>query len=541
MPADAPTRRPGTGRTAGGRTSGGRTGGGGPAGGRLRRRGIARPSRRRLALGLLLAFCSLALVTGANVVQGQRGGTSAHIALYLDGVGTGADGLVRALPAGRDAEYFHGSRVVVPDDEADLPDARLQAGRERGWLLAGDVPGAGTPWEEMVRGALLDLHALQGGRGASGPVADTDPRAVLAAWHPRWQYVWPRDSAFVAVALARTGHVDDAVGALAAVGEAQSADGTLAPRYLPDLSGPPDDRAFQGDGPGWVLWAAGETFAACRDAGTEGAGTEEAGTEDTLATAADDAPSCRSEVEELRPAVVRSTEAVLRATSTPDRLPAPTSDYWEMTEERLPLGAVAPQWAGLLAAPDLLDALGEPELAEEARVRAGELRDSLESTFGVRGWTRYASWDLTAAVRGVSGRDASTAFLLPPFTDEPPAGAMAAWTVSGTEMARPAGGLAPGSSWRLDGISWTPQTSLYAWVAAENDRPEQAVRWLAWLEAHRTASGAIPEKVLADGSPAAVAPLAWSAANVVLAVQALEAAGELPEEIPDDWSVPDRD
>jgi GH15 family glucan-1,4-alpha-glucosidase len=38
--------------------------------------------------------------------------------------------------------------------------------------------------------------------------------------------------------------------------------------------------------------------------------------------------------------------------------------------------------------------------------------------------------------------------------------------------------------------------------------------------------------VLANGSPAAVAPLAWSAANVVLAVLALEDRGELPGSIP---------
>ncbi len=44
---------------------------------------------------------------------------------------------------------------------------------------------------------------------------------------------------------------------------------------------------------------------------------------------------------------------------------------------------------------------------------------------------------------------------------------------------------------------------------------------------HRTASGAIPEKVLAGGAPAAVAPLTWSSANVVLAVAALEDAGAL--------------
>ncbi|MGC5628270.1 glycoside hydrolase family 15 [Georgenia sp. Z1344] len=499
-----------------------------------------RPARRRtrtrtrVAIAAVLAFVSLALVTGANVVQGQRGGTSAYIALYQDGLGTGADGLVRSLPAGRDAEYLPGSRVVVPERATDLPAARLQAARERRWLADGIVPGDGTQWEELVAGALLDLHALQGGRGTSGPVADTDERVVLAAWHPRWQYVWPRDTAFVAVALARTGHVEDAADALVAVGEAQADDGLLAPRYLPDLSGTPDDRPPQGDGPGWLLWSAGLTVEACEEQAAGGG--EEAGTDDGAGADADagtgDPPDCAAVLEALAPMIEHSVTAVLAATDGPSPLPEPTSDYWEIPEDRLPLGAVAPQWAGLQAAPALLEALGEDELADRARGRADALGQALEASYGVRGWTRYASWDPTAAVRGVSGRDASTSFLLPPFTEAPPAGAEAAWLVSAGEMARPAGGLAPGSSWRRDGISWTPQTSLYAWVAAVNDRPDDAVRRLAWVEAHRTASGAIPEKVLADGSPAAVAPLAWSAANVVLAVLALEEAGQLPAEIP---------
>ncbi|MGC5615503.1 glycoside hydrolase family 15 [Georgenia sp. Z1491] len=511
-----------------------------PSASSRRRAGIGRPSRLRLTVALLVTFASLALVTGANVVQGQRGGTSTHIALYQDGLGTGADGLVRSLPAGRDADYLAGSRVVVPTRATDLPAARLQASRERAWLASGVVPGAGTQWEEMTAGALLDLHALQGGRGTSGPVADTDPRAVLAAWHPRWQYVWPRDTAFVAVALARTGHVRDAADALVAVGEARSEDGLLAPRHLPDLSGTPDDRPPQGDGPGWILWGAGETVAACREQAGHPA-VDPAPAADTGAPPRGPAEDCDAVLADLAPVVVRSVDAVLQATDTPSRLPAPTSDYWEIPEDRLPLGAVAPQWAGLAAAPALLEALGEDELADLARERSEEVRAALEATFGVHGWTRYASWDPTAAVRGVSGRDASTAFLLPPFTDAGPTGAETAWLVSSGEMSRPAGGLAPGSSWRRDGISWTPQTSLYAWVAAENGRPDDAVRRLAWIESHRTESGAIPEKVLADGSPAAVAPLAWSAANVVLTVLALEESGQLPAQIPSGQGSPSSD
>ena len=133
--------------------------------------------------------------------------------------------------------------------------------------------------------------------------------------------------------------------------------------------------------------------------------------------------------------------------------------------------------------------------------------------FGATGFARYAAG---------GHADAASAFLLPPFLTSAVPGVEAAWRASATSMVRPANGLAPGAGWRDDGVSWTPQTSLYAWVAAEDGDAVLADRWLAFLDSHRTPSGSLPEKVLADGSPAAVAPLGWSAACVLLALDALE-------------------
>jgi glucoamylase len=125
-------------------------------------------------------------------------------------------------------------------------------------------------------------------------------------------------------------------------------------------------------------------------------------------------------------------------------------------------------------------------------------------------------------VLGDRRRDAATAFLLPPFQSTPLEGAEAAWRGSIAPMNRPAGGVAPGAGWRKDGVSWTPQTGLYALTAASLGDRALAERWLTFLDEHRTASGALPEKVLADGSPAAVAPLAWTCALVILAVHELD-------------------
>ena len=112
--------------------------------------------------------------------------------------------------------------------------------------------------------------------------------------------------------------------------------------------------------------------------------------------------------------------------------------------------------------------------------------------------------------------DAAIALVLPPFT-RPLAGARTVRQTAAARMHRPTGGLAPGAGWRDDGISWTPETALMAWSALALGMAEEGTRLLAWLEAHRTAAGALPEKVLADGAPAGPAPLAWTCALILLA------------------------
>ena len=90
-------------------------------------------------------------------------------------------------------------------------------------------------------------------------------------------------------------------------------------------------------------------------------------------------------------------------------------------------------------------------------------------------------------------------------------------------MVRPGGGLAPGGSWRRDGISWTNVTASRAMTAAFIGDHDEAMARLHWLDQHRTAAGSLPEKVLPNGQPASVAPLAWTAAAVVITADQLSA------------------
>lgn len=452
----------------------------------------ARLGGRVVGLAAAALLAATALVSAAGATSG--GVDRNAIELYSDGLVVTPEGVATVAP-GTAQHYVPGTRV--PDEPDATPERRAAlaalAAEQRVWLDAGTVPGAGTRFEDMSRGALADLHAL---------VADDG--AVPAALHERWGYAWPRDNAFVAAALARTGHVDDAVRVLGFLAHVQADDGSFEARYTLDGEGPPDGRAPQSDGTGWVLWSLGQVLAA----------TPEGPATSPTDVAPSTSPSRTDVALGLRGLLERATDRALELTDSGRRLPPASPDYWEVREKVTTLGTAAPLLAGLEAASEAWAVLEEPDRAQEASEAATALRARIEEEFGARGYPRRATG---------GPRDAATAFVLPPFVATPLAGAEAAWRGSVDPMRRPAGGLAPGGSWRPDGISWTPQTTLYALTAAAVGDRSTAEQWLGWIDAHRTSSGAIPEKVLADGSPSAVAPLAWSSANVVLALDTLDA------------------
>jgi len=347
------------------------------------------------------------------------------------------------------------------------------------WLSSGSVPGKGTRWEEMSRTALLDLHQLSRRNGA-----------VAAGAGGRWNYAWPRDMAFVAVALARTGHQPEALQALTFLQRVQLADGGFEARYLLDGSGPPDDRARQSDGAGWALWAAGEVSRTSGDGGVPAT---------------------------LRSLLDNATRFALATTHNGRQLPPASPDYWEVGVRRTSLGTVAPLLAGLQASQKMYGALGERALAE----RSGDAASRLRTVMGERfagGWERFGSGGLGAG----GGLDAAVTFVMPPFAQSPSTQIVDAWMRYQSDALRPAGGLAPGAEWKNDEISWTPETALVAYTAAMSGRPEISAHWMDWLNDHRTPWGSLPEKVLASGAPAGPAPLAWTAALVVLTTAELE-------------------
>jgi glucoamylase len=404
--------------------------------------------------------------------------------LYSRTVGLGPDG--RPVPVtSHGTDFVAGTRVLDPGPKASAAQreaAAALAAEHRGWLSSGVLPGRGTRWAPMVADALADIRTLTQEDGA-----------VVAGWTEHWRYVWPRDSAFVVAALGCTGHARDGLALLRFLQSQQHVDGRFEARYRPDGSGPPDGRGIQLDGAGWTLWA--------------------------TARLADDLERAEGRqaalvaIGDLRALIDRSTAAALEATRTPSGLPPASPDYWEVREDHPTLGTSAPLAAGLAAAARLYTRLGDYSRAAPARDASVRLYAAIAGSYGEHGYSRDPDG---------GARDTAVAFLLPPFRDQVDGAVLAAWQRAQRELRRPAGGLAPGAGWKADGVSWTPETAVFALTAAAVGDRERAEGWLDWLDAHRTDEGSLSEKVLHDGTPAGVAPLTWTAATVILAVDALD-------------------
>jgi GH15 family glucan-1,4-alpha-glucosidase len=400
-----------------------------------------------------------------------------EVPLYSETVAFAAQGVRELVPAGRLDAVVPGTRVL-----AARPQSSLLVEEEQAWLESC------SPWvgrrlgdeSGLLHSALLDLRALSAGLPAA-----------VAGWTDRWRYVWPRDVSFAAAALARAGHPEHAVAQLAFLQGVQRTDGWFEARYDVVTRRTPDDRALQLDGSGWAAWGASQVAAAAPDRAPE------------LLPA-------------LRPMLVRCARRLLASLDGATALPPPSSDYWERVEDSLTLGTVAAVLAGLRSATHVLPLVGESALADRTGAGAERLAHQVHARFGAYGYPRLI---------GGSAADAAVTFLVAPIgSPEPRATVLTAIDRAQAAMARPAGGLAPGAAWKQDGISWTPETALFAAAWAATGHGPRARLLLRWLGDHRTGVGSFPEKVLHDGRPAAVAPLAWTASLVVIACHELARA-----------------
>jgi glucoamylase len=398
------------------------------------------------------------------------------------------DGRLRYVPEGATEP------ATVPADDHG---ARAAIARDRSWLGSGTVPGRTAADRELAARALLDMRLLS-----------TSGEAPVAAWYRIWKYVWPRDSSFAAVALTMTGHRAEALRILRFHQRTQRADGTWEARYHPDGSPVLDGRQWQLDGNGWVTWAAWVWF---RTAPRPAAPLPVDGPVRDDAPVRDETAPDESAARELWP-MVRAAAGHAAAGLRTDGLPPPGPDYWELPTAEPNIGTAAPLLAGLRASADYARRLGHPS---DAR-RFADAAERLDR--GIR--TRFAPLGYPRTPEPTAGADAAVTFLAPPFGPRE-RHVTAAVERTAERLTIGNGGIIPGEDFPgSPGDAWTPETGFFALAAAASGRPGEARNWLDWIDGHRTALGAVPERVAPDGRPTSVAPLSWSGAIVLLTLRA---------------------
>jgi hypothetical protein len=339
--------------------------------------------------------------------------------------------------------------------------------------------GGSEKYDDLVLHALADLDGLTLPNGAT-----------LAGWNGPWRHVWPRDASFVAVARCSIGQYDEALEVLGFLDRVRPSTGRWEARYTETGGRVDDGRPPQLDGSGWVIWA---TWF-CHAGGKYWD-------------------------------LVRESADQIVTELAPNGLPGPSSDYWERREKELTLGTIAPLLTGLRSAVRIATDQHHPADAARWQTAAETLSKATDRVFGPdyprtpAGTTSF----LEPGVEPISldgGADAIVTVLGPPFAPARPVVTTAIERTNAV-LTQPNGGVTPGEDWRADGVSWTPQTALFALSAAARGDHATADRLLSWLDQHRTSTGALPEKVNRDLEPAGEAPLAWTAALVVLADSAL--------------------
>jgi glucoamylase len=376
--------------------------------------------------------------------------------------------------------YFAAPGRVVPASAAESACAAATVLADRAWLNAGVIPGTTAAQRQLSSRALLDLR-----------LAVQPDGAVVAGWHPGWEYSWPRDSSWVAAALAGTGHPASAYRILRFLQKMQPSDGIWAARYQLGGRGPVQDgRPPELDSSGWVPWAAWSWF--------------------TAADRADPAQAAAG-LRQLWPMIARAADAAA-ASLTSDGLPRPAMDYWESSARQSTIETAAALRTGLLSAADLAGPAGDPRGRVSWSAAAARLSRAITASFGRTGYQRTPA--------GGSGDDAAVTLLAPPFGPASPVVTRAVnRTAAALRIAN--GGMLPGKAWPGNPtIAWTPETAFFALYGYFNGQTAAASQTIAWLAAHRTALGTLPEQVNRDDQPVSVAPLSWTNAIVLLALLA---------------------
>jgi len=377
------------------------------------------------------------------------------------------------------------------------------------------------PLIHLYKQSTLVIRTQVDNRGAIIAGNDSD---VLRFNRDTYSYLWPRDGALVANALDLAGYGEVTRRFFYLCGELMTRDGYLLHKYNPDGSvgsswhawSTPDGRLelpIQEDETGLPLWALWQHYDRDRD------------------------------IEFVRPLyrkLVRTGADFMSSYREPrTKLPAPSFDLWE---ERRGIHAftTAAVWAGLSAARDFAGAFGQHDLSKRYGTAAEEIKTAALTHLYDDERGRFVR-TVTVLPDGTIAKDATLDMsmagiflfgMLP--ADDPRVVATMRALEARLWVKTAIGGFAryendsyfqqssdianvPGNPWFVATL-WVAEHHIAAAKSmADLDRPRELLEWCA-TKASR--SGVLAEQVHPlTGDPMSVAPLTWSHAAYVGAVQ----------------------
>jgi glucoamylase len=374
-----------------------------------------------------------------------------------------------------------------------------------------------TAAEALYRRSLLVLDLLAD-RATGGVIAapELDPDFRRSGGYG---FVWPRDLAFIVLALLAAGRREPAAAALRWLARTQAPEGLWLHRHWTDGSLAPSWGLHQADETGSVLFAYEAAWRTLGDGGLD----------------AELWPSARAAAEFLEGFVDEQTGLLL-----------PSVDLWE-TREAQHAYSCATAVAGLRAASAAAER-HDPALADRFRRAAAGIAAAIERQLWSEEHGHYLRSRLLGRaddgglplphqferrlsypnriVRSVDPVDAHVdAALLGlgwPFAAVDPASARMRATADAVEQAltAPCGGLR-----RFEGDAYAggnPWPLCTLWLGLQRRRTGDEAgfrRALDYVVSRSTSLGLLPEQVHPDGSPAWVLPLAWSHAMLILAAR----------------------
>ena len=377
------------------------------------------------------------------------------------------------------------------------------------------------PLIHLYKQSTLIIRTQVDNRGAIIAGNDSD---VLRFNRDTYSYLWPRDGALVAHALDLAGYGEVTRRFFYLCGELMTRDGYLLHKYNPDGSvgsswhawSTPDGRLelpIQEDETGLPIWALWQHYEHDRD------------------------------IEFVRPLyrkLVRTGADFMASYREPrTKLPAPSFDLWE---ERRGIHAftTAAVWAGLSAARDFAAAFGQHDFSKRYGTAADEIKTAALEHLWDEERGRFVR-TITVLPDGTITKDATLdmsiaglfLFGMLPADDHRVVATMRALEAR-LWVRTDVGGFARyendyyfQQSQDIANVPGNPWFSATLWVAehhvavaktlADLDRPRELLEWCA-RNANR--SGVLAEQVHPlTGEPMSVAPLTWSHASYVSAVQ----------------------